>query len=128
MLGHYPPVCYPAHGWVSQSTRVVQIRLGENLYPAMEYQFRRSLRDGETAMAVTNFFILPGAGLPTAPDLSALNEASQSLALASLGAAQVQIVMDPSIDEKRREQIVDAFIGALEPVIRAVSQEAPIAP
>ncbi len=127
MLGHFPPVCYPAHGWVRLGESPVVVLEGANSIPAMEYQFRRSLRDSDSEMVVTNFFILPDDEIPTAPDIGALNRAAQSLALSALGAAQVQIVTEPRMGEKRRREIVDVFTRSLQPVIDTVSREKPLA-
>lgn len=123
MLGHFPPVCYPAHGWVQLEARPVEVRITETGAPAMAYRFKRSLGEIETEMVVTNFFVLPGTVQITAPDMKALNDAAQSLVSSSLGSAQVQIVTDPTLTDKQRAEIVDGFLAAIEPVIRAVSKE-----
>lgn len=127
MLGHFPPVCYPAHGWVQQRTTPTEIRVIGTPSPATEYRFKRTLGEAETDMVVSNFFVLPGSIQRTAPDIGALNAASQSLAMSTLGAAQVQIVTPPGLSEKERAEIVDEFVAALEPVIHAITQDRSVA-
>lgn len=123
MLGHFPPVCYPAHGWVQLEAHPTQVRITETDNPAMAYRFKRSLGEIETEMVVTNFFVLPGTVQITAPDMKALNEAAQSLSASALGSAQVQIVTDPELSDKQRAEIVDGFLRALEPMILVMSKE-----
>lgn len=123
MVGHFPPVCYPAHGWVQLDAQPVQVRITQTDTPATAYRFKRSLGEIETEMVVTNFFVLPGTAQITAPDMNALNVAAQSLAASSQGSAQVQIVTDPALTDKERAEIVDGFLQALEPAIRAMSKE-----
>lgn len=127
MVGHFPPVCYPAHGWVQLEAKPVQVRIIQTESPATAYRFKRSLGEIETEMVVTNFFVLPGTVQITAPDMNALNAAAQSLAASALGSAQVQIVTDPALTDKERAEIVDGFLPALEPAIRAMSKERPSA-
>ena len=127
MLGHFPPVCYPAHGWAQLDAQPARVRITQTDTPAMTYRFKRSLGENETEMVVTNFFVLPGTAELTAPDMNALNTAAQSLAASALGSGQVQIVTDPTLTDKQRAEIVDGFLMALEPAIRAMSKERPSA-
>jgi EpsI family protein len=122
MLGHFPPVCYPAHGWVQLAAQPDQVRITQTDTPATTYRFKRSLGEIETEMVVTNFFVLPGTVQLTAPDMNALNAAAQSLAASAQGSAQVQIVTDPALTDKQRAEIVDGFLQALEPAIRAMAK------
>lgn len=123
MLGHYPPVCYPAQGWVQEGATNVRFRVNGSESEAMEYRFRRSLQGVEGEMIITNFFILPGQGPIVARDVGALNEAAESLRLAALGAAQVQILSEPDMSAEDRASLVDRFAAALEPAMKAIAQE-----
>lgn len=125
MVGHYPPVCYPAHGWIREGAERTEVRINGTSAPATEYRFRRSLGEVESEMVITNLFVLPLSASPTAPDMDALNAASQSLVRSSLGAAQVQIVTEADLTSKERSEIVDAFVAAMTPMIHAVALDSP---
>jgi hypothetical protein len=106
MAGHYPPVCYPAHGWSMRSEGVVgsedplasqpatftlQVEgIGE--YTTRCYRFSR-LGDGlsEVKITVLNAFILPDGSWVT--DLATIREAGSRRRLAGEGVAQLQLVL-----------------------------------
>lgn len=121
MVGHFPPVCYPAHGWVQEEALPAEVRIDDVVSPATQYRFRRTLQGLQSEMVITNFFVLPGEGLQTAADIGSLDQASQSPLQAALGAAQVQIVTEAQLRSDERAAIVDLFAAALEPSLRVVA-------
>lgn len=118
MQGHYPPVCYPAHGWKMESAERATAPLGGQAMPAMSYLFSRSDKGLTQQMRILNFFVLPD-GRVLADDAD-LDKVSKSRAGAGLGSAQVQLVFSESIDASEQAALVERFARAVEPVVRAV--------
>ena len=123
MAGHYPPVCYPAHGWTMESMAagiggarggidgvvdsVEQTSLSiadVGRFPVRCYRFSR-MGDGlvQIKMTVLNAFILPDGSWVT--ELGAIREGSARRRIAGEGVAQLQLVMAgwPSIESVRAQ-------------------------
>jgi hypothetical protein len=124
MLGHYPPVCYRAHGWQPGSRTTLPIEIDQTGTFAAVYEFSRRDDLAERRMTIVNFFILPGERAQFATDMDAVERLAGLRAAAGLGVAQIQIVMEgtPSTDERART--VAEVLPVLEPVVRAISRGA----
>jgi len=114
MLGHFPPVCYPAHGWLDRTSSIAppddpRLRI---------YRFERRGRDDTEAIIVRNFFVLPGAG--RAPDMDTLRSSDELRSRRVLGAAQIQMVFDTALSPEDRAKTADSFESLLSPVIQRV--------
>lgn len=140
MLGHFPPVCYPAHGWQPAQNRSTTIEIAGTSALAHVYEFVRTDDLIERRMTILNFFILPGSpgssrggtasegagdGVTVgqiAADMRAVERVARLRGVAGLGVAQVQIVMDgtPGVDEQTR--IAGEVLPVLEPLVRAIGQ------
>ena len=60
MLGHWPPNCYPATGWVEQNRSQTSFRKRGLTQPAMEYVFVRGTdSQSRVQQRIFNFFVLP---------------------------------------------------------------------
>lgn len=127
MSGHYPPNCYPAHGWESQGEpRPRTIAVGGHEFPVTEYRFARHEFGASTHIAIYNFFVLPAVG--AVPDMAGVRRAAGDYRARSYGAAQVQIVMDASVPAADREAVARSLLEPLLPVLASVrlqSQEDP---
>jgi Protein of unknown function (DUF3485) len=124
MVGHYPPNCYPANGWLLENVEPRAVGLGDQQLPALDYTFTR-VEDGaiERTLLVRNFFLLPNAGRArVVSDYDALIKASRGRSSTTLGAAQIQILGGNDLDEKERQRITELFIRMIEPVIDVVGQ------
>jgi hypothetical protein len=122
MQGHYPPVCYPAHGWISGPRRSIPIEIDGNQVIAVVYEFRRTDELVERTMTVANFFILPGRGANFVSDMDGLQRVARLRGRAGLGVAQVQIVLDGSPDVDTVERKVRELVPVVEPVARAIGR------
>lgn len=122
MLGHYPPVCYPASGWTEESREDTSAPLAGAEYPARLYVFRRLSRGTDQTMTVMNFFVLPDAQEHIVSNMERLQRLAQRREAAGLGSAQVQIVGGEGMTEERRREVVALFVGALEPIIREIAE------
>jgi hypothetical protein len=121
MVGHFPPNCYPANGWVQLDERAEFLTWSGQEHPAVRYTFARGTLGQKREMSILNFFVLPDAELPVVATMSEVNRAAQASARAGLGAGQIQIMADLSMPEDEREQAVAEFVRALDPVIGAIA-------
>jgi len=121
MLGHYPPKCYPAHGWVETDRKDTSIPIAGGGMPATEYDFRR-LSDGfEQHLNVIGFFVVPGGDMDVVASYSEVTAAGRQRTRAGLGAAQIQLVSGGDFDAAERREIAAEFVQAIEPVIRVIA-------
>lgn len=146
MQGHYPPRCYPAQGarllGAEPRNWVVRDANGEMTIQGMEYQFlepdRSSGRDLPSGLlasegytlgrrrVVLSFLIVPGRGVFR--DMEQLNDAAEDYQQRHRGAAQVQVVFDPSWalpDRVERDAIAIELLSAALPVLRVIADEQP---
>lgn len=122
MQGHYPPVCYPAHGWREVDRKPVSVPAASASLPATRYTFSRVMDGLERRMSVINLIVVPRNDEQFFADMTALNRASQSVRTAGLGAAQVQIVsMNDQVDLER-DPAVAQFMQAIDPVLRVIAE------
>lgn len=119
MVGHWPPNCYPANGWVGLGAESAQAPLSDGEIEATRYSYERSDGDLTQRMNVFNFFVLPRYGV--VPTKTELDRVSRASAVAALGAAQVQIMTDLDMSDEETEAATSEFVAALEPVIRTVA-------
>lgn len=120
MVGHYPPVCYPAHGWERGDSHMTSFSTGGASSPAMTYEFNRVIQGVEKNMSIFSFFVLPDRRIVA--DMETLGKVAGTRAASQLGAAQVQIVGGEALSETERKEVIDEFIRAIEPMIRVVSE------
>lgn len=121
MLGHHPPVCYPAHGWHLESKRVQEIMVSGSSQEALVFDFSRLNTGSREAIRIISFFITPGVE-GVISEMYAMERASKKSGLAGLGAAQVQIVMPLSQSDEATDEMVTRILGAIEPVIETIGK------
>ncbi len=120
MQGHYPPVCYPAHGWNILRSEQTDFVLGQSRVPCKVYQLD-ALRQGRTLeMTILNFFAVPSQGEALAADMSAVNRASLASSQSWLGAAQVQLIVHGTVTPEEMTRLMQEVSPAIEPAIREV--------
>lgn len=119
MGGHYPPVCYPAHGWVLRQTREVLWEVNPRmLVPAAEYEFSMWLPSRSRTTWVVNVLVLPDGTMTR--DMSPVRSAAADYRTHFFGAGQIQLAFGERIRASERERIFKTFISAIEPVIEAI--------
>lgn len=121
MQGHYPPQCYPAHGWEQLGSRDVAVALSGSAFPAKEYDFRRTTDGFEQRMNVIGFFVVPDGNVEIVSTYEGLMSAARRRTRAGLGAAQIQLVSGGDMDAAERRQIAEEFVEAIAPVIRVIA-------
>jgi hypothetical protein len=119
MLGHYPPVCYPAHGQTLISETPRDWIVGDLTITGTEYAF--SYRDAEQGIikrVVYNFLIIPGRGI--ARNMNAVMSAAEDYQERYYGAAQFQLVFSGRLSQKDRDSILQQVVGARPDIIKAL--------
>jgi hypothetical protein len=115
MIGHYPPVCYPASGWVDAAQgepAEAELVVGGRRLPVRQYAFRRIGDSGvEEQIRIFNAFVLPDGTVTRRID--DINRQSERLAVAVQGVAQLQLIT--SAADAREEAI-----GAAEELLRGM--------
>lgn len=109
MLGHYPPVCYPAHGMTTVSEEQRDWEIGDMTLPGTEYQFTRDDGVSKYRMVVYNFMIVPGVGVVR--DMKGVERAAEDYQQRYFGAAQFQVTMNAEIPQYDRDRVFAALVG-----------------
>lgn len=121
--GHYPPVCYPAHGMIQRSVEPRDWQVGGIEIKGREYQFAGE-RFGRGRLIVDNFIIVPDGR--TVRTMNAVQELTGNYLRRFYGAAQVQVIFgDRSIAPQRRRAIFREMIEAHMPLIQTIRTGAP---
>lgn len=118
LLGHYPPVCYVAHGYrsVAASSRDWQV---EGLaLQGMIYTFASNRPEDQSSMIIYDFMILPDGR--TSRDMDGIYATARDPRKRQLGAAQLQILMDPSMPESQREALFLTLVQAHRRTLDAI--------
>jgi len=110
MVGHYPPICYPAAGRPNVAKSAFKLMINGKPLGGTEYQFLFRKPVGEDRQCVYNFFVVPGKGIVA--DMDGVQEAGKDYQRRYYGAAQFQVVMDADYAQELREKIFKAIIGA----------------
>ncbi len=112
MQGHYPPNCYPAHGWQTDGAPR-EAEMGD--LQAVRYEFVRRSEQGDRSIVVYNLFVLPTGELTDS--MQEVRRASADYQIRSYGAAQVQVVFDGSEPDEDHAWILAEMRGIASPVI-----------
>ncbi|MGD1916829.1 MAG: exosortase-associated EpsI family protein [Phycisphaerales bacterium] len=122
MMGHYPPICYPSNGWEMDGTEAEEIvRTEGSPIPITRYRVSRGDESMRLSKVIANTFVVPRADSPLGRDDRALDSVTRTRWSSGLGAAQVQIITDSSMDAATRERIERSVADRLAGLIRAVA-------
>ena len=125
LLGHYPPVCYPANGYrEGDPRRSMSFELDGLTIDATQYTFQRGLPGQETELVVLNFMVLPTGEIH--PDDAALERLAGNYAQRFYGAGQVQIIPQGSMSPEERRDFYNLVLRELTPIIETMGS-APVA-
>jgi hypothetical protein len=112
MGGHYPPVCYPASGWVkSADPRYMTWTINGKSIIGMEYQFTGSYEGQPITRTVDNLLILPRGNDCYVRGMGEIREAAADYLRQFYGAAQIQLIFDGAVPENERREIFAQLIG-----------------
>lgn len=121
LAGHYPPVCYPAHGWTMDSTTPRRWNVDGLLIDGTEYGFSFRMATATRRMVVASFMVLPGGQI--LPDMKGVRHAAADYTRHFYGAAQIQLILDARIPTAERDVIFRELAGAFRGVINALRRE-----
>lgn len=123
MAGHFPPRCYPANGWLTRDGEMPgSIQVDGNELAV--YQFHRIAGRNERDITVYNLFALP-TGV-TSVSMKDVYRISADYQYRYYGAAQIQIVIDGTVDQEDHEWILEemyAVVHASVDRVRAAKNE-----
>ncbi|MCA9304036.1 MAG: exosortase-associated EpsI family protein [Phycisphaerales bacterium] len=116
MEGHYPPRCYPAHGWAMEQERPPTVAVGDvQLQP---YRFNRVIGDQTHTITVYNLFALPTG--ETSVSMAKVREVGSDYPMRPYGAAQIQIVMDESVAPEDHAWVLEELYAIARPTVEVV--------
>lgn len=118
LAGHYPPVCYPAHGWTQDSAEPRDWKVDDLLIEGTEYSFSFRRPTATQRVVVADFMVLPGG--PILRDMEGVRRVADDYTQHFLGAAQIQLLMDASLPAEERDAIVGELVAGVRPAIDAV--------
>jgi hypothetical protein len=116
LIGHYPPVCYVAHGWSLRSKVPAEREVDGEKIPLTQYTFTSSRMDRSSELRVDNFMVLPDGQMGR--DMDSVEAAAQNYRRKFFGAAQVQFITDAEWGEAEREDLFRQLIEAAGPLLR----------
>lgn len=118
MVGHYPPACYPAHGWHPDppADAPALVVVGGRTVAARLYRFRRIGDFGsEERLTILNAFVLPDGR--TTAELAELRTLAGRYEVSVRGVGQVQVVAAGRVDRdeflRRAEDLLAGAAGFL---------------
>jgi hypothetical protein len=115
MVGHYPPICYRAHGLQvdEKSCGPRDWTVNGKTIPGYEYHFTEVLGGRSSRTTVYNFLIVPGRGIVR--DMKGVEQAAEDYQQRYYGAAQFQVVFQSEGSAARsrdeRDEIFATLIG-----------------
>lgn len=118
LLGHYPPVCYPAHGYTLLASAARDWRIGGAQVEGRRYRFAGRDAEGAAGTVVDNFMVLPGGGF--ARDMDGVDRVATDARLRHLGVAEVQVVTDGAMSDERRDEVFAELVELMLPLVQCV--------
>lgn len=123
MLGHYPPVCYKANGWILDSKELLSVEFSGIEAPATRYAFHRESEFVEESIRIVNIFALPEEdGFGFGEDLAIAQRAGRYRERARMGSAQVQVIVPSTLGADRQREIIETAMSLVGPVLLDVER------
>lgn len=124
LSGHYPRVCYPAHGMELGTSVAMDWTIAEQRIEAMRYTFSEQDGADRKSIVVDNFMVLPTGRFER--DMTAIYQLEKDRRMRTLGAAQVQLLTGAAMSDARRDEIfrevVERLVPMLEPFLGGDTQ------
>jgi len=122
MAGHFPLRCYPASGWRVGGSGPRDWAVNGLLVTGTQYEFyrREGMIPGDAgrAIVVANALLRPDGQVLR--DMDQMTASIVGAGGQSSGAAQIQVAIDASVPEGKRDEVFRTLIGGFRPVIDAV--------
>jgi len=123
MVGHFPPICYPSHGYELVASMTRNWRVNELNIPGIEYQFVKTNEGRPERTVIYNFFIVPTRGL--ARDIDGVKAAAEDYQQRYYGAAQFQVGFSGAngeLPQSERDEIFTTLMEKATPVIEQLNK------
>jgi hypothetical protein len=121
LMGHYPPVCYPAHGRGLVTARGRDFRVGSMAISGMRYRFAATGAASPGEIVVDNFMALPSGRFGR--DMDAVDAVARDPRLRQLGAAEMQVVTDAEMTDARRDEVFETLVASYSPLFQRTPAE-----
>ena len=118
LAGHYPPNCYPSHGWKTDNAEEKEWRVDGHKMRGMEYAFSFARTTGTSRIVIRNFMILPNGQIY--PDMNGVRMAAADYNRYFFGAAQFQLLTEAGIPNEKRDSIFRELLSGYEHVIEVI--------
>jgi len=115
LIGHYPPVCYPAHGWSMKRKSEVDRKAGDRTVPVADYTFTSARIDRSGELRIDNVMVLPNGQY--CRDMDGVERLAQDRRRKFFGAAQIQMVTDAAWNDADRADLFGQILQAAEPLL-----------
>ena len=116
MAGHFPPVCYPAHGCEQSVESPEFLTVGGHLMKP--YVFTRDMGEMTHSITVYNLFALPTG--ETTVSMRVVRELGSDYVHRPYGAAQIQIVLGENVNPRDHQWVLDQSFALAKPTVDAV--------
>jgi hypothetical protein len=111
ILNHFPPNCYPTHGWKLEEVRGGAWPVEGREIPGTVYTLSFDRFPTAARIVIYNFMILPDGRM--VPDMHEVNRLAQSYRKKYFGAAQIQMVFGERFSESKRDDVFTKFMDAM---------------
>jgi hypothetical protein len=118
LQGHYPPVCYVSNGFQQVAAIPKDWQIEGLTIQGMIYTFSSTRPEALSSMIIYDFMILPNGH--TCRDMDGVYAFARDPLRHLLGAAQMQILVDPSLPEEQREALFRTLVQAHRRTIDAI--------
>ena len=116
MVGHYPPICYPANGYKQTQEHPIDWNIDGVQMHGTDYSYQMLKNKTIVKLNVVNFIIMPNGEV--AADMNQLNRAAADYTRHFDGAAQIQLVTTENYTNEQRETI---FKELIQPNIKIIT-------
>jgi hypothetical protein len=118
LFGHYPPVCYAAHGFKLIESTVRDWLIDGLAIQGMVYTFSSTRPDEMTSMIIYDFMILPNG--KTCRDMEGVYASARDPQRRQLGAAQLQILVSAIMPLEQRDALFLSLVQSNRQTIDAI--------
>lgn len=119
MTGHFPPNCYPGHGWTAlPALPDISVDLWGRKVPFAVYEFSRAELNSLLHCVIYNVFVLPRGGLVTG--MGQVGRAGGDFRTRPFGAAQIQVIFDAGMPETERLESLRQLLEPMDTAIRTM--------
>jgi Protein of unknown function (DUF3485) len=118
LFGHYPPVCYAAHGFRNVDSVARDWDVDGLTVHGMVYTFSSTRPEQLTSMIIYDFMILPNR--TTCRDMEGVYASARDPRARTLGAAQLQILLSATMPEEERDALFLSLVQSNRPILDAI--------